>query len=73
MGAEQLKQYTNVFFSFFFLKILFIYLTEIETARERGNTRRGSGRGRRRLIEEEPDMGINVIMPGSHPEPRADT
>uniref|UniRef100_A0A452R8Z9 Rabaptin coiled-coil domain-containing protein n=1 Tax=Ursus americanus TaxID=9643 RepID=A0A452R8Z9_URSAM len=31
---------------FFFLKILFIYSTEIETASERGNTSRGSGRGR---------------------------
>uniref|UniRef100_A0A452RTV2 Collagen triple helix repeat containing 1 n=1 Tax=Ursus americanus TaxID=9643 RepID=A0A452RTV2_URSAM len=37
------------FLSFFFLKILFIYLTEIETASERGNTSRGSGRGRSRL------------------------
>ena len=73
MGAEQLKQYTNVFFSFFFLKILFIYLTEIETAIERGNTSRGSGRGRSRLIAEEPDMGLDVIMPGSYPEPKADT
>ena len=44
---------------FFFLKILFIYLTEIETASERGNTSRGSGRGRSRLIEEEPDVGLN--------------
>uniref|UniRef100_A0A452TWK6 Scaffold protein involved in DNA repair n=1 Tax=Ursus maritimus TaxID=29073 RepID=A0A452TWK6_URSMA len=34
--------------SFFFFKILFIYSTEIETASERGNTSRGSGRGRSR-------------------------
>uniref|UniRef100_A0A452TWC8 Transient receptor potential cation channel subfamily C member 6 n=1 Tax=Ursus maritimus TaxID=29073 RepID=A0A452TWC8_URSMA len=39
----------------FFLKILFIYLTQIKTASERGNTSRGSGRGRSRLIAEEPD------------------
>ena len=38
----------------FFLKILFIYSTEIETASERGNTSRGRGRGRSRLTAEEP-------------------
>ena len=57
---------------FFFLKILFIYLTEIETASERGNTSTGSGRGRSRLIVEEPDVGLDPITPGSHPEPKAD-
>ena len=58
---------------FFFLKILFIiYLTEIETASERGNTSRGSGRGRSRLIVEEPDVGLDATMPGSRPEPKAD-
>ena len=49
----------------FFLKILFIYLTGIETASERGNTGRGSGRGRSRLIAEEPDVGIDPRTPGS--------
>ena len=34
---------------FFFLKVLFIYSTDRETASERGNTSRGSGRGRSRL------------------------
>ena len=58
--------------NFFFLKILLIYLTEIETASERGNTSRGSGRGRSRLIAEEPDVGLDPIMPGSRPEPKAD-
>ena len=43
----------------FFLKIFFIYFTEIETASERGNTSRGSGRGRSRLIAEEPDVGLD--------------
>uniref|UniRef100_A0A452TUJ1 Uncharacterized protein n=1 Tax=Ursus maritimus TaxID=29073 RepID=A0A452TUJ1_URSMA len=38
------------FFFFFFFKILVIYLT----ASERGNTSRGSGRGRSRLTREEP-------------------
>ena len=57
---------------FFFLKILFIYATEIETARERGNTSRGSGRGRSRLISEEPDVGLDPVTPGSRPEPKAD-
>ena len=55
-----------------FLKILFIYLAEIETASERGNTSRGSGRGRSRLIMEEPDVVLNPIAPGSRPEPKAD-
>ena len=59
--------------AFIFLKkILFIYLTEIETASERGNTSRGSGRGRSRLIAEEPDVGLDPTTPGSRPEPKAD-
>ena len=57
---------------FFFLKILFIYLTEIETASETGNTSRGSGRGRSSLPEEEPDVGLDPITSGSRPEPKAD-
>ena len=56
----------------FFFKILFIYLTEIETARERGNTSRGSGRGRSRLPAEEPDAGLDPRILGSHPELKAD-
>ena len=47
-------------------------MTEIETASERGNTSRGSGRGRSRLIAEEPDVGLDPITPGSRPEPKAD-
>ena len=39
---------------------------------ERGNTSRGSGRGRSRLIAEEPDVGLDPITPGSRPEPKAD-
>ena len=57
---------------FFFLKILFIYSTEIETASERGNTSRGSGRGRSRLIVEETDVGLDPTTPESCPEPKAD-
>ena len=56
----------------FFLKILFIYSTEIETASERGNTSRGSGRRRSRLIAQEPDVGFDPRTPGSRPEPKAD-
>ena len=37
---------------YLFLKILFVYLTERETASERGNTNRVSGRGRSRLPAE---------------------
>ena len=40
-------------------------MTEIETARERGNTSRESGRGRSRLIAEEPDVGLNPRTLGS--------
>ena len=40
-------------------------MTEIETASERENTSRGSGRGRSRLIAEEPDVGLNPRIPGS--------
>ena len=61
------------FLFFFFLKILFIHLTERETASERGNTSRGSGRGRSRLIAEEPDMGLGPRTLGSRPELKADT
>ena len=66
-----MKKYVRIYFYFFF-KILFIYLTEIETASERGNTSRGSGRGRSRLIAEQPDVGLNPITLGSRPEPKAD-
>ena len=54
------------------LKILFIYLTEIETVSERGNTSRGSGRGRSRLPAEEPNVGLDPRMSGSHPKLKAD-
>ena len=54
----------------FFLKILFIYLTE--TASERGNTSMGNGRGRSRLPAEEPDVGLDLRTLGSCPEPKAD-
>ena len=60
------------FKSVFFFKILFIYLTEIETASERGNTSRGSGRGRSRLTAEEPNVGLDPTTPGSRPELKAD-
>ena len=52
-------------FFFFFFKILFIYLTDRETASERGNTSRGSGRGRSRLPAEEPDVGLDPRTLGS--------
>ena len=79
LSAASLLVYKNatdffvlIFFSFFFLKILFIYSTEIETASERGNTSRGSGRGRSRLTAEEPDVGLAPRTLGSRPEPQAD-
>ena len=48
-------------------------MTEIETASERENTSRGSGRGRSRLIAEEPDVGLDPRTLGSHPEMKAAT
>ena len=57
---------------YFFIKILFIYLTEIETTSKRGNTSRGRGRGRSRLIAQEPGVGLDPITPGSRSEPKAD-
>ena len=52
------------FLFFYFFKSF--YSTEIETASERGNTSRGSGRGRSRLIVEE----RRNLMWGSIPERR---
>ena len=46
-------------------------MTELNISSERGNTRRGSGRGRSRLIEE-PDVGLDLITLRSRPEPKAD-
>ena len=43
-----------------------------ETASERRNTSRGSGRGRSRLTADEPDVGLDPRMPGSRPELKAD-
>ena len=43
-----------------------------ETASERGNTSRGSGRGRSRLLAEEPYVGLDPRTLGSRPEPKAD-
>ena len=41
-----------------------------ETASERGKTSRGSGRGRSRLLAEEPDVGLDHRTLGSSPEPK---
>ena len=39
-------------------------MTERETDSERGNKGRESGRGRSRLIAEEPDVGLDPRTPG---------
>ena len=46
-------------------------MIERETAIKRGNTSKGSGRGRSRLPVEEPDVGLDPRTPGSCPEPKA--
>ena len=48
----------------------FIYLRERDRQHER-EPKQGSGRGRSRLIAEEPDVGLDPITPGSRPEPKA--
>ena len=50
---------------------MFIYSTVIETASEGGITSRGNGKGRSRLIVEDPDVGLDPTTPGSHPEPKS--
>ena len=72
MGKIGLLSFFFFFFRFFFF-YFFIYWTEIETASERGNTSRGSGRERSRLPVEEPDAGLDPRTLGSCPEPQADT
>ena len=60
---------------FMYLFIYFLkrfYLCDRETASERGNTSRGSGRGRSRHPVEKHDVGLDPTMPGSCPEPKAD-
>ena len=47
-------------------------MSEIQTASKKGNTSRGSARGRSRLIAEEPEVGLDPITLGSRPEPKAD-
>ena len=71
MGKETDDLFIKSFLPLFFFKD-FIYSTEMETGSERGNTSRGSGRGRSRLIMEEPDVGPDPRTPGSRPEPKAD-
>ena len=61
------------FILLFFLKILFIYLTERERQPEREETQAGeNGRGRSSLPVEEPDVGLDPLTPESRPEPKAD-
>ena len=48
------------------------YLFDRERGSKRGNTSRGSGRGRSRLLVEEPDAGLDPRDPGSCLEPKAD-
>ena len=54
-------------FYFYFFKDFIYLLTQRETASERGNTCRGSGRERSRLIEEEADSLWKSLMWGSIP------
>ena len=69
-NIQHIKSIINYYF---FLKILFIYLREIETASERGNTSRGSGRGEAGFpLSKEPDSGLDPRIVGSRPDLKAD-
>ena len=67
----QLEEHETSFF-FFFKDFIYLVDSERQTASKRGNTSRGSGRGRSRLPVEEPNAGLDSITPGSHPELKAD-
>ena len=54
----------------FFLKI-FINLFDRDSQQEREH-KQGSGRGRSRLLAEEPDVGLDPRSLGSRTEPKAD-
>ena len=69
MGCSIGSPTNEVTFVFFFFKD-FIYVTERQPARE--GTQQESGRGRSRLIAEEPDVGLDPRTPGSRPESKAD-
>ena len=62
----------TIYISKYFFKDFIYLFDKIETASERGNTSRGSGRGRSRIIVVEPDVGLDPITSGSRPEPKAD-
>jgi len=56
---------SKVYFSFFFLRILFIYLTERDTARE-GTQAGGVGEGEAGFpLSRESNAGLNPRTPGS--------
>ena len=56
-----------------FVKISLIFFLSFIYLFERGNTSRGSGRGRNRLEQSrEPDVGLHPRTLGSCPEQKAD-
>ena len=60
-------------YTFFFLKIFYLFIRQRERQPAREGTQAGeSGRGRSRLQAEEPDVGLDSGTPGSRPEPKAD-
>ena len=69
MYAEQERA---LYLFIYFKDFIYLFDRERETASEIGNTGRRSGRGRSRLPAEDPDVGLDPRMLGSHPEPKTD-
>ena len=64
--------FSDFFKSFFFLNILFIYLTGRKPLREETQAG-GVGEGESGFpMSREPDVGLDPRTLGSHPEPKAD-
>ena len=57
-----------MYFFFYFVKILFIHLTESED--KQGETGRGEAGSQ---VSREPDVGLDLRTPGSWTERKADT
>ena len=58
-------------FVFFLKDFIYLFDRDTDSQREREH-KQGEWRGRSRLIAEEPDVGLDLITPGSRPELKAE-